>query len=309
LARASFSNTLGVGAALHTLPLSSVARLQAAWAADGDGDCRLLSGSLGRLLVGGLLASASTTSESGAPAVRLRTGWVVHSLSLDEGRVTCTAVDGLRILARAACIAVPVTVLQRDSIRFSPPLSAEKRAALASIRMAGACKLIVRLSGSIWAHANSAAPKVHSLLCANALVPELWLRELANGHWLVSGFSTGDSAEALAALPLADALDGFLVQIAARLPGCAGVDTLRSRVAGVWRVDWASEEHVWGGYSSPSFAEAPGARAEYRRGEWGGALRFAGEASEEGSMTMSAALSSGQRAAVELRQWAGTGAG
>ena len=44
LARASYSNTLGAGAALGGMPLAAVAALEQRWLADGEGDFRLRSG-------------------------------------------------------------------------------------------------------------------------------------------------------------------------------------------------------------------------------------------------------------------------
>eukprot|EP00966_Prymnesium_polylepis_P021610 496852-Prymnesium_polylepis.2 len=44
LAAASYSNTVGVGAALGALPLRQLADLEARWMADGEGDFRLAAG-------------------------------------------------------------------------------------------------------------------------------------------------------------------------------------------------------------------------------------------------------------------------
>ena len=44
LAKASYSNTLGAGAALGGMPLAAVAALERRWLADGEGDFRLRSG-------------------------------------------------------------------------------------------------------------------------------------------------------------------------------------------------------------------------------------------------------------------------
>jgi monoamine oxidase len=44
LAKASYSNTLGAGAALGRMPLAAVAALERRWLADGEGDFRLCSG-------------------------------------------------------------------------------------------------------------------------------------------------------------------------------------------------------------------------------------------------------------------------
>ena len=65
-------------------------------------------------------------------------------------------------------------------------------------------------------------------------------------------------------------------------------------------MDWAADPHTRGGYSTVSFDELPGARALYRRAEYGGRVAFAGEACEDAPMTMSAAIESGTRAAREV---------
>ena len=41
LAAASYSNTLGVGTAIDSLPLDSISKLEGLWFSDGEGDYRI----------------------------------------------------------------------------------------------------------------------------------------------------------------------------------------------------------------------------------------------------------------------------
>ena len=75
---------------------------------------------------------------------------------------------------------------------------------------------------------------------------------------------------------------------------------LRANLRTSHLIDWASEPFALGGYSAPSFGELAGARAAYRATACDGKIAFCGEATEDAMMTMSAAITSGRRAAAEL---------
>ena len=103
-----------------------------------------------------------------------------------------------------------------------------------------------------------------------------------------------------ASIPMdAQVVDGFLGQLAAVLPG-SSLAALRGALRHASVTDWAKEPYIRGGYSTVSAEETPGARAAYRQPEWGGSLSFAGEATQDAMMTMSAAIDSGRRAATEV---------
>mmetsp|Transcript_70931 Transcript_70931/g.117855 ORF Transcript_70931/g.117855 Transcript_70931/m.117855 type:complete len:464 (+) Transcript_70931:55-1446(+) len=288
LARASYANTLGVGAALEQLPLAQVASLEAQWLADGEGDFRLSSGSL-RQLCDALCGQAD-----------VQTNWQAKLVSCigDGDGVIVTADDGRQVHGDAAVVAVPVTVLQSGELRFEPPLPQRKTDALRSITMLAALKIVAQFHHRPW---GPFPETLHSMLCAECAIPEIWIKRTRSGAWLVSGFATGSYAIALAKLTKACAMDIFLVQLASVLPG-ALLESLRNTLVHSIVFNWAAHPFIRGGYSAPSTREINGARAEYRQPEFAQRIAFAGEASEDAMMTMNSALVSGRRAAQELAQ-------
>ena len=303
LAAASYANTLGVGGGLHELPLAAVVHLEQSWD-DGEGDYRIRSCSTN----GTAGASLSDCCAFLARGSTVHTGAAVETVEVttrpEEGwpavKVTCA--DGRRFCGLACIIATPVTVLQRGQLRFVPQLPADKVEAVRSIRMCEAWKLLLHFRAPPWTAHEAPVPRLHSLITAGTpgeVVPEIWFKDTPNGGWLASGFATGTFATALAALGEAAAADLMLQQLAKTLPG-AHLATLRTHLDSVVRCDWTCTQYVGGGYSAPSFRERRHHRALYRRLEHYGRLGFCGEATEEGCMTMSAAIASGRRAAAEV---------
>ena len=138
-------------------------------------------------------------------------------------RLSCA--DGRTLKVAAAVVAVSVTVLQRGLISFSPPLPPPQVRAIGSIRVAPACKLILRFSAPPWGPAESAGARaltarpLHSVLCVGGPVPEVWFtpRRDARGRlssWAASGFATGDYATSICARPRGAAVDAFVQQLA-----------------------------------------------------------------------------------------------
>ncbi|KAL1511359.1 hypothetical protein AB1Y20_006161 [Prymnesium parvum] len=287
LAAASYANTLGVGSDLDCLPLRAVAELEARWLADGEGDYRLAGeGSLGALC-------AALLGEG-----ELRLQWRVARIdSSGGGGVRVESDDGRVVEAEGVVVAVPVAVLRAGGLEFVPRLPPEKTAAIGSIRTLRALKLVVQFACKPY----GGEALLHSMLCADCVVPELWLRGGRRADsWIVSGFATGDFAESLAAMPRDEANARFVAQLARVLPESPGLRALQQAQRYFDVFDWGAEPHVLGGYSAPSLEELPEARAIYRRSEAAGRVVFAGEATQESMMTMSAALDSGTRAATEL---------
>jgi monoamine oxidase len=240
--------------------------------------------------------------------------------------ITAVAEDGRRLLAKAAVVAVPLPMLVSNDgaagaegvecadadgparaaapsrlLGFSPALPASKLAAMRSIAVGNALKVSLIFGGAARPWREEAGAPLHALLCAGWPVPEVWARPRhggANGV-VVHGFATGDLADALSARTHEQVVDDFLRQLAAVLPG-ASLGRLRGALRHSAVTDWSQQPYVSGGYSTVSAGEALGARAAYRAPEWGGRLGFAGEATQDAMMTMSAAIDSGRRAAAEV---------
>ena len=303
LAEASYSNTLGFGAALDRMPLAAVAALERRWLSDGDGDYRML----------GPLSALSNVLARG---VDIRTNWPVARVEQSGGAQMKIAVwceDGRRLEVEGAVVAVPLPLLlppdgglpttdEAACVRFSPRLPAAKEAALRSIAMPAALKICLVFDGAKRPWREQAGSPLHSVLCGDRCpVPEVWMRPRHGGKpgTVVHGFATGSYAEALGKMPQAEVVETFVHQLARVLPG-ASLDKLRGSLRHASVTDWAKERYIRGGYSTVSADELPDARAIYRAPEWRGLLCFAGEATQDAMMTMNAAIDSGRRAASEL---------
>ena len=238
LAAASYSNTLGVGSALDSLPAAAIARLERLWEDDGHGDYRVAdeeerrdADADGAARPRGL-ASLLAMLASG---VDVRTGWAAAQVrQLAETSEFCVVASEDRsqppVYADAIIVAVPVTVLQRRHLRFDPPLPPSQLAAIDSIAVQPACKVCLTFDRPPWPPSGPMAAEfakhpVHSVLCEGMAIPELWFRDMRTTYnpvgegsrgdlarraecarcagqanaWSACGFATGDYAAALMA--------------------------------------------------------------------------------------------------------------
>jgi hypothetical protein len=111
---------------------------------------------------------------------------------------------GPPICADACIVAVPVTVLQRRHLLFTPSLPPSQQAAIDSIQVRPACKVHLTFSSPPWPTDGPVAAAfrchpVHSVLGEGVPVPEVWFKTKRGGSWTACGFATGDYAEALCA--------------------------------------------------------------------------------------------------------------
>ena len=74
---------------------------------------------------------------------KIRTAWLVTHISASKHPGAPLALDSPqgRILCQKVVVTVPLTVLQRQQLAFSPPLPAEKLQALGRLRMGNAVKV------------------------------------------------------------------------------------------------------------------------------------------------------------------------
>eukprot|EP00051_Salpingoeca_urceolata_P017998 m.250451 g.250451 ORF g.250451 m.250451 type:complete len:147 (-) comp19098_c0_seq12:447-887(-) len=96
--------------------------------------------------------------------------WPVHKVDTSSGSVTVQRAEGgARISAKAAIVAVSLPALQR--ILFEPPLPEAQTQLQSNIACRPVVKVLVRIpegSAGFWPSSK------HSILCANAMFPELW---------------------------------------------------------------------------------------------------------------------------------------
>lgn len=193
--------------------------------------------------------------------------------------------------ARACIITVPVSILQREIIRFEPPLSENKRWAIQALRMRAATKLIYRFQERLW-------PEDLTYMAHPGATPRWWTPgyQRANGA-ILCAYMTTEMAENLDMVSEASALASGLRELSALLD--IPLKTLERALVQGKRFSWATEYYTLGGY-----AHAPPAAAAARpllAQPEGGVMFFAGEATayDTNPQTVHGAIESGWRAARE----------
>jgi len=228
-------------------------------------------------------------------------GWYSHDLPIrfitpvreirwnDDG-VTVPAGDAT-FNARKCIITVPVSILQKQHIRFDPPLSEGKRWAIDALRTEPATKLVYRFREAFWS--SDLTFMAHTGLAARWWTPGYGRANAA----VMCAYVTADRARTIDAMDEADALATGLQELSVLLD--VPLETLRAEQVSARRVSWAAEAYTLGGYAHvpPGCAEARPLLAQPE----GDVLFFAGEATayDTNPQTVHGAIESGRRAAQE----------
>lgn len=217
----------------------------------------------------------------------LRLGQPVRAISDHGDRVTVHTTAGI-ITARRCIVTVPVAVLAAGMIRFDPPLSARKQAAIAAFRTRPATKHFFWFDAPLWDAGFAYA--AHNGLFARWWTPAH--PDLAAP--LLCCYVTAERAAALDRLPDATVRELGLAELGRLL----GRDDVAAHCIGFRRYRWAADEYARGGYAHlpPGMAWARPVLAAAA-----GNLHFAGEATAHDSnpQTVHGAIDSGRRAAYE----------
>lgn len=162
-------------------------------------------------------------------------------------------------------LTVPLPVLQRDMIQFTPALPEEKQEAIQGLKMDAGLKIILKFKQQFWASGMGS-------LYGGELVPEYWSLEATHPQDnILVAFVMGSFAEQLTALG-AEAIPKVLEELDLIFGDQLASNSFKdSHIA-----NWGQEPYIWGAYSYPSpYAE------RYRHWlEWPieDRLFFAGEA-------------------------------
>lgn len=195
--------------------------------------------------------------------------------------------------AHRAIITLPVALLQKGSLAFSPPLSPAKQAAIAAFRVEPATKLLYRF-------APPAPWQDPQALFAHTGLFSRWWIPPSNRDPVIICFITGDRARNLDRLPESEALSLGLQALAQMLdqPHTA----LQAQCLAAQRVSWGQDPWALGGYAHLPPGSAA-ARPALARSE-AGILFFAGEATafHSNPQTVHGALDSGIHAALACAQ-------
>lgn len=191
--------------------------------------------------------------------------------------------------ARACIVTLPVSLLQRGSIKFDPPLSTRKRQSIAAMRVEAATKIVYVLKEPFWEESMT-------YLAHEGILPRWWTPSSGrSGQPVITAYATAARARRIDAMYEEDALALGLRELETML----GSPRLESHLVTARRVSWDHDPFARGGYAHipPGAADARVRLAEPE----GGILFFAGEATayHTNPQTVHGAIESGWRAARE----------
>jgi len=212
----------------------------------------------------------------------------VTRVEYSGGSVKVTHSEGEVLVCDTVIVAVPISVLQRRSIEFSPALPKARLRAIDSVNITAASKIHIRFSRNVWGDRNL-------ILCAdNRFCSQVWCKEIGAGdkvYYVVTGFCTAKVSHAMEVYSEKDCVRAMLLQLETLYPGC-GQHYIEGHA-----IHWSKQPYVNMGYSA--FA-ADGER-EVVRSPLFDKLYFAGEATNLVDYgTIGGAIDSGTRAAGEL---------
>ncbi len=217
----------------------------------------------------------------------------VERVELVEGGVIVTAATAAgpqRYAALHVIMTTPLGVLKNGDVQFTPPLPAEKVAAIENIITLDILKLIFVFDGDVWDHDDA-------VVSNPALVPTTWWHSTwegaPRGETVVVGWAVGDEARRLLQLTP----DELMRQARETLGPLLGAD-VAPRTATFH--SWGADPFTRGSYSHVP----PGAPADVRThlaAPTQDRIFWAGEATASfRPRTVGGAYSSGRRAAGEL---------
>jgi len=319
MAEAGYANTLG--ASLEHLSLGLTRRIEYLWDNDGgDVDFRIVPST--RLLLErlqrGLDAEHGVEIKKGCPVFKIE---LQGSSEADASALVQVEYfeggEARTVKARHVVVSVPVPILQGriegESINFVPQLPEDKRAAIDTLGVRGAMKVVARFSEKFWPE------DMHGTVCSDSHIPEFWAHGAgalvdadskpiegeqaaaaasAEPCHILVGFAMAGAAANLATFKESQILDMFVQQ----LDVIFGDKKASSSFLHGFVLDWSQEAYIRGGYSFPSIHEHTSSRGIVARSEFNGRLHFCGEATDatESYMTMHSAMRTGIRAANEI---------
>lgn len=151
----------------------------------------------------------------------------------DASFVEIVSTDGRVVQAKYVVVAVPLTVLQRGSLSFQPPLGPEKAEALRLVHVGNAMKLVISFTRKFW------HPKFFDAVCVDTLFPEIWVtkreptRKCGDGQGVVPAhggvacvtfFVAGEAATSIASMGEQRILEGAMAQLDEMFPISASLN-------------------------------------------------------------------------------------
>ncbi|XP_078349624.1 putative flavin-containing monoamine oxidase A [Oculina patagonica] len=226
-----------------------------------------------------------------------------RSRSSPGGRILLKNQHGEVLTAKYVIITVPLTVLKDGDITFVPALPASKNAAIDTIQMLGAWKIVCRFKHRFWPET------LHQIYSVRGFVSEIWTctRDSPDSDercHVIVGFETAEPADEKSVLSGQEALKGFLSHLDKMFGTTADPRPASNSFMDYVYFHWSNHPFIRGGYTSPT-AHAYDSR-HVLASSVEDRLFFAGEATSLRSCsTVPTAIETGTRVADEVCRVAG----
>jgi monoamine oxidase len=249
--------------------------------------------------------------EAVATGARFRFETVVNEVSWSVDAVTVTAKTGEQFKARRLIVTLPLGVLQRNEVTFTPRLPAKEEAA-AKLAVGQVVKVVLRFRDPFWEKLSlptddgkRAELKDFAFIHAPDEMPPTWWTQLPVRVPLLVGWAGGTRAEKLLSeTQLRDRSDALRDQSVQALSHIFAVPVrfIEETLLDFYTHDWATDPFSLGAYS---YIPVGGLKAQAALAEpVESTIYFAGEAANKKGHhgTVHGALASGLRAAALIRQ-------
>ncbi len=230
---------------------------------------------------------------------RVQLSTVVRTVRWKQGAVDIEATffdQPFSVKARCAIVTLPLGVLQEGSVRFVPALDA-KSGALEGLASGAVLKLGLRFRKAFWEEMDGGRYRNASFFHSpETAFPTFWT-PLPLRAPLLTAWIGGPKAAELSSSPEAD-------MVRQAMESLSSIFRLRApsdfELEAAYVHNWQTDPFARGAYSYP-VAGAGDARKILAE-PLEGTLYFAGEATQEEAATVTGALQSGDRAALEVTQ-------
>ena len=251
--------------------------------------------------------------EAVAHGASFRFETVVEAVTWSAGAVAVTTRDGDEFKARRLIVTLPLGLLQRNAVTFTPRLMAKEEAAT-KLAVGEVVKVVLRFRGRFWEEISLPASdgtrvdlKDMAFLHAPDECPPTWWTQLPIRAPLLVGWAGGTRAEQMlardgvAASSQSDMLiDKCLVALSHMF--AEPVKAIEERLVDVYTHDWSADPFSLGSYS---YIPIGGLKAQAALAEpVENTIYFAGEAANKKGhhATVYGALTTGLHAAELIRQ-------
>jgi len=251
--------------------------------------------------------------EAVAHGASFRFETVVEAVTWSEGSVTVTATGGEQFKARRLIVTLPLGVLQRNAVTFTPRLTSKEEAA-SRLAVGEVVKVVLRFRDRFWEEISLPAEdgtrvdlRDLAFIHAPDELPPTWWTQLPVRAPLLVGWAGGTRAEEMLTrngAPLSASSDALVDKSLVALSHIFAepVKAIEDRLVEVYTHDWATDPFSVGAYS---YIPVGGLKAQAALAEpVENTIYFAGEAANKKGhhATVYGALTTGLRAAELIRQ-------